>query len=233
VVSRRMRECAFGHWWLLARKLRRSMIEPIRKPLEDGRRDRSSGNALSGRRGVLRARRRQDPRHRAVEGIDRDINKAKPRCKHPKYLDTRSGRFRLAAITEQFRLVDPGLRQIQSEGGRDAPRRRPCVLSGVERATVMTPASSARWRRPPSTGGTESTAAGRDMEVLALTGTLRKRSIDRIMGMSDLELGLQALLGNRSSSGANPAHTLRAIRYRAPLPGWALCRVTPRFLELH
>ncbi len=38
------------------------------------------------------------------------------------------------------------------------------------------------------------------MEVLALAGKLRKRSIDRIMGMSDLELGLQALLGGRSSS---------------------------------
>ncbi len=38
------------------------------------------------------------------------------------------------------------------------------------------------------------------MEVLALAGELRKGTIDRIMGMSDLELGLQALLGDRSSS---------------------------------
>ena len=38
------------------------------------------------------------------------------------------------------------------------------------------------------------------MEVLALAGELRKGSIDRIMGMSDIELGLQALRGNRSSS---------------------------------
>jgi len=38
------------------------------------------------------------------------------------------------------------------------------------------------------------------MEVLALAGKLRKGSIDRIMGMSDLELGLQALLAGRSSS---------------------------------
>lgn len=35
------------------------------------------------------------------------------------------------------------------------------------------------------------------MEVLALATELRKGSIDRVMGMSDLELGLQALLGGR------------------------------------
>ena len=34
----------------------------------------------------------------AVEVIDRDINQAKPRRKHAKYLDTRSGRIRLAMI---------------------------------------------------------------------------------------------------------------------------------------
>ena len=33
--------------------------------------------------------------------------------------------------------------------------------------------------------------------VLALAGELRKGTIERIMGMSDVELGLQALLGNR------------------------------------
>jgi hypothetical protein len=37
------------------------------------------------------------------------------------------------------------------------------------------------------------------IEVLALAGELRKGSIDHIMGMSDLELGLQALLGRRSA----------------------------------
>jgi hypothetical protein len=39
---------------------------------------------------------------------------------------------------------------------------------------------------------------GVTMEVLALAGELRKGSIDRIMGMSDFELGLQAILGGRS-----------------------------------
>ena len=36
----------------------------------------------------------------AVEVIDRDINQAKPRRKHAKYLDTRSGRIRLATIAD-------------------------------------------------------------------------------------------------------------------------------------
>lgn len=36
--------------------------------------------------------------------------------------------------------------------------------------------------------------------VLALADELRKGSIDRIMGMSDIELGLQALLGRGSAS---------------------------------
>ena len=35
-----------------------------------------------------------------VEVIDRDTNKAKPRRKHAKYLETRSGRIRLAAFKD-------------------------------------------------------------------------------------------------------------------------------------
>jgi len=34
-------------------------------------------------------------------------------------------------------------------------------------------------------------------DVLALAGELRKGTIERVMGMSDVELGLQALLGNQ------------------------------------
>ena len=37
---------------------------------------------------------------------------------------------------------------------------------------------------------------GATMNVLALAGELRTGTIDRIMGMSDLKLGLKALLGN-------------------------------------
>ena len=35
-------------------------------------------------------------------------------------------------------------------------------------------------------------------DVLALAGELRKGTIERVLGMSDFELGLQWLLGNRS-----------------------------------
>jgi transposase-like protein len=87
--------------WLLAQKLRRSMIDPMREPLE----------------GVVEVDQAEIPFREgddffdagaagkilvigAVEVIDRDINQAKPRRKHAKYLDTRSGRIRLAAIKD-------------------------------------------------------------------------------------------------------------------------------------
>ena len=68
----------------------------------------------------------------AVEVFDRDTNNAKPRRKHAKYLDTHSGRIRLAAIADNSARRS-SFRQSQCENGRDAPHRRPCVLSGVER----------------------------------------------------------------------------------------------------
>src|SRR5438045_6661780 len=92
---------AYKTAWLLAQKLRRPMIEPQREPL-DGvvevdqaeipfRADnRFFDPAKSGK--ILIAG--------AVEVIDRDTNQAKPRRKHAKYLDTRSGRIRLAAIKD-------------------------------------------------------------------------------------------------------------------------------------
>ena len=86
--------------WLLTQKLRRSMVDPDREPLEgvvevdqaeipfrEGEAFFEPGNA--GKILVVGA----------VEVIDRDINQAKPRRKHAKYLDTRSGRIRLAMIT--------------------------------------------------------------------------------------------------------------------------------------
>jgi transposase-like protein len=87
--------------WLLAQKLRRSMVDPDREPLEgvvevdqseipfrEGDAFFEPGNA--GKILVIRA----------VEVIDRDINQTKPRRKHAKYLDTRSGRIRLAMIAD-------------------------------------------------------------------------------------------------------------------------------------
>jgi predicted RNA-binding Zn-ribbon protein involved in translation (DUF1610 family) len=87
--------------WLLTQKLRRSMIDPNREPLEgvvevdqteipfrEGDTFFEPGNA--GKILVIGA----------VEVIDRDINQSKPRHKHAKYLDTRSGRVRLAMIPD-------------------------------------------------------------------------------------------------------------------------------------
>jgi hypothetical protein len=87
--------------WLLTQKLRRSMVDPDREPLEGvvevdqaeipfrvG--DRFFDPGTSGK--ILIAG--------AVEVIDRDTNQAKPRRKGAKYLDTRSGRIRLAMIAD-------------------------------------------------------------------------------------------------------------------------------------
>ena len=86
--------------WLLTQKLRRSMVDPDREPLEgvvevdqaeipfrEGDAFFEPGNA--GKILIIGA----------VEVIDRDTDQAKPRRKHAKYLDTRSGRIRLAMIT--------------------------------------------------------------------------------------------------------------------------------------
>ena len=82
--------------WLLTQKLRRSMIDPNREPLEgvvevdqaeipfrEGDAFFEPGNA--GKILVIGA----------VVVIERASNQAKPRRKHAKYLDTRSGRLRL------------------------------------------------------------------------------------------------------------------------------------------
>lgn len=85
--------------WLLTQKLRRSMVDPDREPLEgvvevdqaeipfrEGDAFFEPGNA--GKILVIGA----------VEVIDRGVNQARPRRKHAEYLDTRSGRIRLAMI---------------------------------------------------------------------------------------------------------------------------------------
>src|ERR1035437_568804 len=87
--------------WLLTQKLRRSMVDPDREPLE----------------GVVEVDQAEIPFRvgdtffdpgksgkilivGAVEVIDRDTNRAKPRRIKAKYLDTRSGRIRLAMIAD-------------------------------------------------------------------------------------------------------------------------------------
>src|SRR6202171_6516469 len=87
--------------WLLTQKLRRSMVDPDREPLEGivevdqaeipfraGDTFFDPGN--SGK--ILIAG--------AVEVIDRDTGQAKPRREKAKYLDTLSGRIRLAMIAD-------------------------------------------------------------------------------------------------------------------------------------
>ena len=87
--------------WLLTQKLRRSMVDPNREPLEgvvevdQAEIPFRGGNAFfePGNDGIILV-------IGAVEVIDRGSNQAKPRRKRAKYLDTRSGRLRLAAIAD-------------------------------------------------------------------------------------------------------------------------------------
>ena len=83
--------------WLLAQKLRRSMIDPQREPLEGVvevdqteipfRADNSFFDPDKSGKILIAG---------TVEVIDRGTNHAKPRPKRAKYLDTRSGRTRRA-----------------------------------------------------------------------------------------------------------------------------------------
>lgn len=85
--------------WLLAQKLRRAMIDPDRSPLEGVvevdqteipfRTDDAFFDPSKAGKIVIAG---------AVEVVDRDTNRPKPRKLHAKYLDTRSGRIRLAVI---------------------------------------------------------------------------------------------------------------------------------------
>src|SRR5271154_4117929 len=85
--------------WLLTQKLRRSMVDPNRAPLEgvvevdQAEIPFRAGDAFfePGNAGKILV-------IGAVEVIDRGTNQAKPRRKRAKYLDTRSGRLRLAVI---------------------------------------------------------------------------------------------------------------------------------------
>ena len=87
--------------WLLTQKLRRSMVDPNRAPLEgvvevdQAEIPFRAGDAFfeTGNAGKILI-------IGAVEVIDRGTNQAKPRRKHAKYLDTRSGRLRLAVIAD-------------------------------------------------------------------------------------------------------------------------------------
>jgi predicted RNA-binding Zn-ribbon protein involved in translation (DUF1610 family) len=91
--------------WLLTQKLRRSMVDPDRKLLEgvvevdQAEIPFRSGDTFfdPGKAGKILVA-------GAVEVIDRDTDRAKPRRKGAKYLDTRSGRVRLAMIADNSAL---------------------------------------------------------------------------------------------------------------------------------
>ena len=123
--------------WLLAQKLRRSMIDPRREPLEGVievdqaeipfRADNSFFDPDKSGKILIAG---------AVEVIDRATNQAKPRGKRAKYLDTRSGRIRLAAIPDNSAAsieafvranVKPGTTLLAKPlPCRRAPGPRPC-----------------------------------------------------------------------------------------------------------
>ena len=103
--------------WLLTQKLRRSMVDPDRDPLEgvvevdqaeipfrEGDAFFERGNA--GKILVVGA----------VEVIDRDTNQPKPRRKHAKYLDTRSGRIRLAVADNSAASIEAFVRANVKRG---------------------------------------------------------------------------------------------------------------------
>lgn len=87
--------------WLLTQKLRRSMVDPDRDPLE---------GFVEVDQAEIPFRQGDDVLERgnagkilvigAVEVIDRETNRVKPRRRHASYLNTRSGRIRLAMIAD-------------------------------------------------------------------------------------------------------------------------------------
>jgi transposase-like protein len=139
--------------WLLTQKLRRSMVDPDREPLEgvvevdqaeiafrEGDTFFQPGNA--GKILVIGA----------VEVLERDTNQAKPRRKHAKYLDTRSGRIRLAMIADNSAASIEAFVNANVKRGAtlliDGHKSYPC-LTGYRHVR----ASSAKWPRTSSCHG--------------------------------------------------------------------------------
>src|ERR1700730_2769067 len=131
--------------WLLAQKLRRSMIDPQREPLEGVvevdqteipfRTDNSFFDPVKSGKILIAG---------AVEVIDRGTNQAKPRRKRAKYRDTRSGRIRLAAIP------DNSAASIEAFVRANVKTERRCSPTGTDPIpgspiTGTTRGRSARW----------------------------------------------------------------------------------------
>jgi hypothetical protein len=80
----------------------------------------------------------------AVEVIDRGTNQAKPRRKRAKYLDTRSGRIRLAAIPDNSAASIEAFVRANVKIGTTLLTDRHRSIPGSP-ITDMTRARSARW----------------------------------------------------------------------------------------
>ena len=104
--------------WLLAQKLRRSMIDPDRTPLEGVvevdqteipfRTDNGPFDPAKAGKIVIAG---------AVEVVDRTTHRAKPRKLSAEYLDTRSGRVRLAVIANSSAAALHGFVRANVEPG--------------------------------------------------------------------------------------------------------------------
>src|SRR6516162_9117755 len=134
--------------WLLAQKLRRSMIDPQREPLEGVvevdqaeipfRADDSFFDPVKSGKILIAG---------AVEVIDRGANQAKPRRKGAKYLDTRSGRIRPRRHPGQLRSFDRGVCAGQRKDRNDAAHRRAQIVSRAHRLQTR-PADGRQDGRP-------------------------------------------------------------------------------------
>jgi hypothetical protein len=112
--------------WLLAQKLRRSMIDPQREPLEGVvevdqaeipfRADNSFFDPVKSGKILIAG---------AVEVIDRGTNQAKPRRKRAKYLDTRSGRIHAGPQHGRIGHDGPASETIHITCRRCRPNRAP------------------------------------------------------------------------------------------------------------
>src|SRR5271166_2153286 len=133
--------------WLLTQKLRRSMVDPDRDPLE-GVVEVDQAEIPFREATPFRARQcRQNPRRRGRRG-DRSRHQSVQAATQARQIP----RYALRPNTprydrRQFRGVDRGLRESQREAWSHAPHRRPRVLSWTDRL----PARSAHRRQ---NGGT-------------------------------------------------------------------------------
>ena len=106
--------------------------------------------------------------------IDRDTNQANLRRKHAKYVDTRSGRLRLAVIADN-RPINSSVRQGQREAGTTLLTDGHASYPGL--ATIATiPAWSAPWPVTSSFRGAIALLAAQAMALAHITASAASTS---------------------------------------------------------